>query len=300
MKRLLTLFLVVLLLLGCCPLLQANALAEGTGLADTISSTAAGSVVVLQQDCAEEIAVDKNLTIDLNGYTLYGTITVAQGCVLTVKDCKTDDYTIDDADAYGKIKSVSGTVMAADGYLMISEVDGISFHKVDMKLTTITLRPENVGIYYTGEFRGDELVAANVDTFGIALRLKQMPDSAYMSESSACSRYYDFQAGGDGNTAGGTLLKNVMRKGRPAAENKSNSQTKIYGAPYIRTCDGQYHFDTGKAYSLMQVMQETDKQWNKLNQTQKNAVKKMYNSFESIIGTWYLPNINDTDIDIPI
>lgn len=296
MKKIACLLLTVLLLCGSMP----NIAALNETLTEKIGAAAAGAVVVLEADTDEAVVIDKNITLDLNGFSVLGAVTVADGCTLTVKDSATDDFTVADAEGYGKLEAVAGTVKAAGGYLEIREADGISFHKVELQLTTVTLRPETVGIYYTGEFRGDQVVAANVDAFGIALRLKKAPDADYMRLSSACSRYYDFVAGTEGNTATGTLLKNVMRKGRPAAENKSNSQTKIYGAPYIRTNDGQYHFGTAVNYSLMQVTREADKQWDKLDETQKNAVMKMYNSFESIISTWYLPNINDTDIDIPI
>lgn len=296
MKKFVSLLLAMVLLLGCLP----NIAALDESLTDRISMAAAGAVVLLTEDCREDILIDKNITLDLNGCSILGAVSVADGCTLTVKDSKTDDFTVEDADGYGALAEVSGAVQAADGYLMLDGLEGVSFHKVELQLTTVTLRPEIVGIYYTGEFRGDQVVAANVDAFGVALRLDKAPDAAYMGISSACSRYYDFAAGDAGNTATGTLLKNVMRKGRPAAENKSNSQRKIHAAAYIRTNDGQYHFGTAVNYSLMQVTQQADKQWSKLTQTQKNAIKKMYNSFESIIGTWYLPNINDTDIDIPI
>lgn len=299
MKRLLSLVLAAALLLGCYPLLQAKAQDTAGSLADAVAAAASGSVVELQEDSDEDIVIDKDITIDLNGFSVYGTVTVSQGCTLTVKDSQTDDYTVEDEAGYGKLSSVSGTATAASGYLMISETDGISFHKVEMELTTVTLRPEAVGIYYTGSFKGDEVVAANVDAFGIALRLKSAPDAAYMKVTSACSRYYDFTAGSEGNSASGTLLKNVMRKGR--ADNKSNAQLKIYASPYIRTDDGNYHFGKSQNYSFMKVMQLADAQWEQLSKTQQDAMWKLYNSYESIIGSWYLPNMNgDTDIDIPI
>jgi hypothetical protein len=269
-------------------------------LTDQIGAAAAGAVVALSADCREDLLVDKNITLDLNGCSILGAVTVVDGCTLTVKDSATDDFTVADAEGYGKLEAVSGTVKAASGYLEIREADGVSFHKVELQLTTVTLRPETVGIYYTGEFKGDQVVAANVDAFGIALRLDKAPDAAYMGVSSACSRYYDFTAGEAGNTATGTLLKNVMRKGRPLAENKTNSQKKIYGSAYIRTVDGQYYFGTGVSKTFMKVMQEAESQWKSLTKAQRNELEKLYTQFESIMDEWNLPNLQPGDIDIPI
>lgn len=287
MKRFCAALLSLALLLTCCPGVYA---AETTG------------VMTLRGDVAEAVAVNEDTVLDLNGFSITGTVTVAEGCTLTVKDSQTDDYTIEDDGGYGKLTDVAGNVVAADGYLQISE-GGISFHKVDLRLTSVTLRPDVAGIYYNGEFFGDEVVAENVKHFGIALRLDKAPDAAYMKTSSAYSWYDTFEAGADGNTASGTLLKNIMLKSCTTAENNKRSQSKIYGSAYIRTKDGHYIFSQSQNSTLKQVTEKADTQWRKLTQTQKNAIKKMYDRFESVIGTWHLPNYNEDingDIDIPI
>ena len=297
MEKILCLLLSAILLCSCLPATHAAALS----LEAAVEAAAAGSVVTLQADETADITIDKDLTLELNGFSLLGTVTVAENCCLRVKDSKTDDYTIEDQDGYGILAAVSGSVMAADGYMMLSLEEGISFHKVGLQLTTVTLRAESAGIYYTGSFFGDELVAANVDAYGIALRLDQAPDADHMRFSSAYSRYRHFAAGANGNTATGTLLKNVLRKGRPAAENKANSMTRrICAMPYILTTDGEYYFGDGDSRSFMKVMQEAERKWSTLTRAQKTALEKLYNQFESIMGDWYLPNLHPEDVDIPI
>ena len=297
MKRVFTTLLALLLLWAGLP----DAAALDVTVGDRILGAAAGSAVTLTGDVDEDIHIQKNITLDLCGYSVYGCVVVDSGCTLTVKDSATDDYTVADDAGYGKLTSVSGTVVAAANYMQVSEADGISFHRFSMAVTTVTLRASQVGIYYTGAFYGDEVVAGQVETFGIALRLDAAPDAAYMQRSSACSRYYDFTAGEAGNTATGTLLKNVMRKGRPLAENKSNSTSRrIYGAPYIRTVDGRYYFGTGVSKTFMKVMQEAESQWKSLTKAQRNELEKLYAQFESIMDEWNLPNLQPGDIDIPI
>ena len=97
------------------------------------------------------------------------------------------------------------------------------------------------------------------------------------------------------------VLKNVMRKGRPLAENKSNSTSRrIYGAPYMRTVDGRYYFGTGVSKTFMKVMQEAESQWKTLTKAQRNELEKLYAKFESIMDQWNLPNLQPGDIDMPI
>ena len=263
MKRLFAAMLLLVLLLVCTPKLAADANTD---------------LLILYEDLVEPLVINKDTTMDLNGHTVRGEITVVDGYTLMVMDSQTDDYTINDDSGYGKLLNTSGKVVAADGYLQVNENDGMSFHKVTLSLISVTLRPENAGIYYGGDFYGDELVAERVDRFGIALRLNMAPVT-------------------------GTLLNDVMKKGISAEENKARAQYKIYGSAYIRTTDGQYIFSESQNYSFMKVMQLADDQWPTLTKTQKKAIESLYNRFESIIGTWSLPNINEElngDIDIPI
>lgn len=297
MKRFFCVLMALVLLCSCLP--SAIATSEA-GLQSIVDSAKANSTITLQADADEAVVIDKNLTLNLNGFSIYGQVTVADGYTLTVKDSATDDYTVEDAQGYGKLASVSGTVKAARNYIQLQEAEGISFHKVSMNVTKVTLRPAEVGIYYTGAFYGDEVVADHVEVFGIALRLKLAPDADYMRITSACSRYYNFKAGSAGNTATGTLLKNVMRKGRPTGENQTNSQTRIYGMPYLRTTDGEYFFGTTVSQSFMKVMQDAEGQWKDLTQTQKDALSDLYNKFKSIMESWVLPNMQPGDVDIPI
>ena len=163
----------------------------------------------------------------------------------------------------------------------------------------MSLRPECAGVYYNGSFHGDELVAENVRCFGIALRIKQAPDAVYMKHSSAFSRYEDFKAGADGNTATGTLLRGVMKTENTATVNDSQSKQRIFGSAYILTGDGQCIFGEAGSRSLMEQVQATDVMWKTLTAAQKSAVEAMLKTYSSVTEKWYLPNIYNTDIDVP-
>lgn len=296
-RYVMTILLVAALL--CCTCITLALSAEVTFL-QQLESAAEGELLTLQEDITADVTVDKTLTVDLNGFDMLGAVTVADGCTLYVQDSQTDDYTTLDAEGYGKIAAGNGAVVAADGYMAVTEEDGMSFHRVEMELTSMTLRPERAGLYYNGCFRGDEVVAENVKWFGIALRIEQAPDADYLKTTDAYTWFKDFAAGADGNTATGSLLANVMDTDNTAAVNDAQAKLKICGAAYIMTVDGQYLFGEAVSRSLIQQVQAVDAMWSSLTVAQRTAYKEMYATYSSVMENWYLPNLHNTDIDVPL
>ena len=121
-----------------------------------------------------------------------------------------------------------------------------------------------------------------------------------MMTTSAYSIYEDFVAGGWGNVATGTLLKNVMCTSNTNSVNDQQSKLKIWGCPYVLTKDGQYLFGESVSRSLLDQAQAVDAIWKTLTTAQKNAFKTMYRTYSTVMENWYLPNVNNTDIDVPI
>lgn len=295
LKKLLSVFLAAVMLVASFPTVRGAA-----ALQEQLEAAEPGEVVQLQQPVEETLTVEKDTCIDLNGYKITGKVTVAEKCTLYVKDSRTDDYTVVDGEGYGTISDYSGNVMPMDGYLKLVREDGMSFHRVDMGITSMSLRAASAGIYYTGSFCGDELVAESVKTFGIALRIAQAPDAAYMRTTSAYSRYKEFLAGDGGNEATGTLLSGVMKIGNATAVNDQQAKWKIWGCPYILTEDGTYTFGEAVSRSFMQQVQAADAMWASLTSAQKSELKAMCRLYSDVTDNWYLPHIFNTDIDVPI
>jgi len=145
-----------------------------------------GTAIRLEKDTDEAVSVTKDVCLDLNGYDVTGGVTVTGG-TLYVKDSQTDDYTVNDDNGYGQLSDVTGTIAAADGYMMIAEGSSYSFHRVDLAIHTMTLRPEQAGVYYKSDFAGDEMVAANVARYGIALSIKAVPSAENIKTACATS-----------------------------------------------------------------------------------------------------------------
>jgi len=266
-------------------------------LEDALSVYDSGFIRLLDHHTTGDVTVDKTAILDLNGKSIQGTVTVVEGKTLYCGDCVTDDYDIEDG-IYGKIKAVSGDVVGMSArvegskdYLKVTESDGVSFHRVNLTLTHITLTPENASVKYKGAFEGDRLVAENVKQFGIAYHLTEAPNATNLTPETY-SRFTDFKPGEDMNgTYASTSVVNVMKTDRTDYHNGMNAKRSVHGSAYILTNDDEYLFGPVVSRSFREVVIETDEIWDTLNDDQKNAVVELYKRFESNMQYWGLENI---------
>ena len=286
MKRFLSAFCALAMLLSVLNL-AVFASAEDDA-AQNVQSTEATGVITLQEDTAD-LTVTEDTYLDLNGYDI--TNVVVTGGTLYCSDSKTDDYAVADGD-YGKITgTIEGNVVADQGYLQIAEADGISFHCVNLEIYAMTLRPDAAGVYYTSNFAGDEMVAAQVETYGVALSVRGEPAEGFAN--CGYSQFTGFQAGLDANKASTTLLKNIMNESNTDRTNTNNANTKIYGRAYIQTAEGTV-FGESVCWTLKELVEAIDKVWKDgLEESQKTALVELYNSYTATMGTWELPNMHN-------
>ena len=213
MKRQFFLILLALLLLiGCTAVVAAEAETVATIGSSTYTTLQAAvnaysdssNCIRLEKATDEAVSISKDICLDLNGHDVTGTVTVTGG-TLTVMDSQTDDFTVNDEAGYGSIANVTGNIAAASGYWMLEENGSYSFHRVDLQIHTVTLRPDQAGVYYKSNFAGDEIVAANAARYGIALSLKGVPSADNIKTSCATSYFTNFSAGANGEGSS-TLL----------------------------------------------------------------------------------------------
>ena len=265
---------------------ESNGAQQGYGtLAEAEENAPAGSTLKLIKTIEEAVTVNKELTIDLNGFDLTGDI-VIDGGKLLLKDSQTDDYTIEDEAGYGKLTGTVTGVQAAEGYMLIAGEEGISFHRIDLDIHTMTLRSSAVGVYYQSDFAGDELVAQNVSHYGVALSVYGEPTE---NSPSILSWFGDFQAGS--NAANGTLLHGIMKYANSEEENATNAELPVFGRAYILTRDGRYIFGESVSRSLRQQVEAIDSRWNTLTAQQQTELLEMYALYRSVMENWNIPNI---------
>lgn len=233
---------------------------------------------------ADNVTVTKNAVVDLNGFDI-ASVTSANA-TLTVLDNKTDDYSVADG-IYGKIVAISGTVNAADDYVAIAEADGTSYHKISLKITNMSLRSSNAGVYYKGSFSGDEVVAEHVTRYGVALSLRGTP--AVGAPRTAYSAYKKFSSG---TNTPGTLLKNVIKDTYSSEQNNENAKLPIYGRAYIQIGENYFYSET-VSRSFRQQVELVDTIWDNLTVKQQAAVVSLYNAFRDCMKYWSITFIKE-------
>ena len=270
-------------------------------LVDTIAKAPADSKVQLTSDISVDLVISKNLVLDLNGFDITGNITVTSGATLSVKDSQTDDYTIEDDFGYGKIVGTISGVQAENGYLMITEADGVSFHRLNLNITTVTFRPSVAGIYYQSQFGGDEVIKRNITAYGIGLGAGMMPEFA----PKTYTRFDDMttwivgmdENGNSNNLKNGSLLHGIMKEDRIYLLNRQYADMQIYGQAYIELADGTRILGDPVHYSLKEIVEGSenivgvDSMWNTLTDVQKEDVLTFYNTFSLVTEHWIVPNI---------
>ena len=298
---------------------------ECTSLANAISAyTSNGSnyiKLIRDVSAGETVTLSKTVYLDLNGYSVAAAVD-ATAAPLYVMDSMTDDYNVKDSYGYGKLTgTLTGTVegvpvesdAAVDGYLKVTETAGVSFHRVNLQINTVVLRPHwdeqdaegvyNPDVYYkiTEGFSADSVVADLVDSFGIAMLAddgdssngKEIPSADTLTDLNHSS-YTGFTAGKGKNAANGTMLTDILKETNNILINRRNANTTVYGSAYIKMGDA-YMFGGAIGLTLKYVVETaaSDTIWNTLSTDEKEGIVKLYETYTSIFSTWDLTNVTD-------
>ena len=266
-----------------------GAVADGIYCDTLAEALTTGTEIRLLADNSENITVSKDVTLDLAGWDMTGTVNVTGG-TLYVKDSATDDYKVEDIAGYGKITSVSGDVQPCDGYMPINE-GGWSFHKYILKLSKVNLRPGKTGLYFTGDILVDEAVQARIDRYGIAVSTESNNPAADGVDSQ--SLYTAYTKGNYGTSGTNSVLISNIMDG--ADSDSVNATTTIYGRPYICFADGTYFYGNVATANLQQVAEVIDeKNWDKLSITQNRAFHGMYDTYKAAMASWDMVNVKNS------
>jgi len=265
--------------------------------------------IQLTKDQTGAATISQDVYLDLAGHNVTGQVTVNDGKTLYVMDSETDDYTVAD-EKYGKISSFTGNIigvpvestLAEDGYLKVTETDGISFHRINLQISAMSLRSNAVdsegnltpGLYYKSYFAGDEKVAGKVEKFGVALSATGVPDASTLSPQNA-SVFEGFQPGENANEGNstGTLLKGVMKTTNKDLINNRNANIDVYGRAYVLLDDGTYLFGESVDRTLRTQVEMIEDLWKagKLDEDQKAALVEMCSEFYPVVRYWNIPSI---------
>ena len=257
----------------------------------------APAYIQLYQNITEDVLLEKTVYLDLNGFDIFGAVTVASGKTLYCSDAKTDDYNVLDG-TYGVLRgAISGDVQGAPGYLEVTDTKGVSFHRLQVAVSHVSFRPSVVGMYYTGSFAGDQVVAGQVLEYGIALNAYEAPNEQNIAEggTSLCVSYTTPWE--STSQIAGAMLQNIMKPTNEVMLNISNAGDKVYGRAYIRTADG-YIFSDTVSYSLRELVEYADE----YKYIQGNAISemaKLYEQYQPVLDLWNLPRLRMQIAELP-
>lgn len=191
--------------------------------------------------------------IDLAGHN----VTITGSGSVTLFDSANADY-----ETYGTATVVNVAVnnsfktnVAGEDYYMVKTADTkYTFHRMGVDIIGVSVRPSRAGMYYTGMWKCDDLLAAKVTSFGVAASVRNQPGEDFATDSdTVCAPYAEaFTSGATGN---GVIITDIV-KGN-TYQNNSRSKKKVYAVAYV-TFDEDNAVAIGggeKAQSLYSTLQ---------------------------------------------
>ena len=242
-----------------------------------------------------EIVLTKDCAMDINGHN----VTVSGAYTFCGMDSSGDGFT----QPTGKLTTAPETTVATDytapngnRYLYLEG----GFHRIQLQLTEINIRPSVDGIYYTGTWGCDDTVKAMVSNYGIAVSLENMPGADFATEGE--NLWTTFQ-GADlvsGEKKPGAIIEGILKADNTQEQNAWNSEANIFATAYLTLNDGttlisdKAGYDDDIYFSMYTLMKAVDT----LIETQPKIYAKLtapardfYEKWEPLMSSWELRKI---------
>ncbi len=234
----------------------------------------------LLADHEEAYSVSEDVILDLNGHTLSG-ITIS--ATLTGLDSTTDSYT---GNTQGRLfytllgGQVTGFSRDGQHYIMISETEGVSFHRYQMQVTHISVAPADVAMGYKTQVRGDEAALSQVARVGYELWLDGKTPLSY-------SKYFSRD---DGVVT--LRLKNILSTKLSNEKNLEYAGTKVNARPFAILEDGTKVTFPEVAYTFKEALHGADRFYSSYTAGQKNGLKNLGSTFSVVMTGWDVENFH--------
>ena len=251
--------------------------------AAAVQAAAENSCLKIYTDDA--LVLDKDLYVDLNGHK----VTVSGNSTVYGLDSAGDDYTVSPGmlTVISRSITVAGESSAFNGnkYITLTEEDGAySFHRIEMKITGVTIRPSSAGMYYTAKWACDDVLKAQITSYGVVASTENMPGVDFASEEENLYTVFTKDAFVNGEAKTGAVISGILKEeNRTTAENNTSGKTKVYAKAYITFENGQTLVSGDNiGYSLYDVMTNLDQ----LIMKKPVQYRKFTNSARNFYETW--------------
>lgn len=218
-----------------------------------------------------------------DGYSDYGTITIADGAEITFN---------------------TDTSHPVNGYryIGIKEGNALSFHRIEMYFTNATLRAADAGIYYKATFKADELLSSKVERFGTVLSLNDMPgaDFDFAEDINIATKLdgekFVMDENGQLDITTASVF-GIVKESRTKEQNTAYAQMDIYANLYLYVMNedsvGAYVMaedasmeetkGAGVAYSLVDILDLINDNWDNYSEEEKATVLGALNKWAGFI-----------------
>ena len=274
-------------------------------LPGTMQASAA-SYTTLTAD-AEMSLSGETLWVDLAGHDL----TLTGSGTVYAFDSANDTYNQDKCGQLTAPDSITvmTDVEAPNGkrYVALTEGGVTTMHRIQLGLTTVTLRIGQVGLYYKATYFCDDALAAKVQAYGVVLSLSNMPGADFKTEKDSTPNRYTvanepFKSGAlcvSGSVYG------IMKETNDPAANDANGKMPIYVNAYIDFGSGPLVGDTknpgktvsdskftGVAHSLCTAMQRMDEVfYTHMDESDRYVAETFYQQWQAKGMAWEFLNI---------
>lgn len=213
--------------------------------------------VILHAAPGEMMLDGGNYVVDLRGNTVHFTGT---GTV-TLIDSSNDSY-----ETFGSATAVPGvtveTGMSTIGekqYYVLCQDGVYSSHRIDYRLIRVSLRPSIGGIYFTGKWECDQILASHIDNFGVAVSALEAPQNGFANDGHSMWSFFDKSEFQNGVEKTGVMISGILKDTNAdrISLNSQYAQIPVHAVAYI-TVDGVSSVGPGLSYSLHNVLSVID------------------------------------------
>ena len=146
------------------------------------------------------------------------------------------------------------TIEGNDYYMVQTDTYKYTFHRMGMEIIGLSVRPREAGMYYTGMWQCDELLANEVESFGVAVSIANQPQENFATDNDTLYTLFDKANFESGATKTGVLIKGIVKEG--VSENATRSKQEVYAAAYVTfTKDACAITDEPVAHSLYNALE---------------------------------------------
>lgn len=181
-----------------------------------------------------------------------------------------------------------------------------TFHHLDMAITGASIRPSAGGIYYTGTWNYDPVLAQKLDTCGVVVSLTAPPTDDFMTEGTSLWTEASAADMTSGSRKNGVLISGILKEDRTAGENDIYGKTSIFAAPYAVLKSGTTLTEGETNYSIYSILKQLEA-WTDTDPNTYSCLllpaRNFYKNWKDMgMGSWELSKIpgkaNDGKLDI--